>query len=54
LYVTVEEERKFEPWIVSVCVGAPAVADDGEMLAMLGTGLEVGGGDWVPPPPQPD
>lgn len=44
LYVAVVVERKFEPCIVRVCVGEPAITEEGEMLAMLGMRLEEGGG----------
>jgi hypothetical protein len=52
LYVTVELERKFVPLMVSVSAAAPAVAEDGERLVMLGTGLDGGGTELPPPPPQ--
>jgi hypothetical protein len=54
--VTVEDGRRFEPFIVSVCELEPARVVEGETLAMLGTGLaEGGGGGGVElPPAQPD
>jgi hypothetical protein len=39
LYVTAEEERKFDPLMVSAWDAAPAVAEDGERLLMPGAGL---------------
>ena len=51
--MTVEVERKFVPLMVSVCAAAPATADDGERLVMLGTGFEAGGCADAPPPPHP-
>jgi hypothetical protein len=39
LYVAVAPETKFEPLIVRVCAVAPATAEAGERLAIVGTGL---------------
>jgi hypothetical protein len=39
LYVTVEVARKFVPLIVRVCAGAPAVAEVGDRLVIVGRGL---------------
>lgn len=39
--------------MVNVCAGAPAVAEEGERLTMLGMGFDVGGvEELLPPPPQ--
>jgi hypothetical protein len=53
---TVEDARKFEPFIVSVCEPEPTRVAEGETLEMLGTGLaEGGGGGGVElPPAQPE
>ena len=37
--VTVELEEKFVPLMVNVCAAAPAAAEVGEILVMLGMGL---------------
>jgi hypothetical protein len=38
--------------MVNVCAAAPAVAEEGVRLVMLGTGFD-GGGDELSPPPPP-
>src|SRR5208282_5735555 len=39
LYVTVEVETKFVPLMLSVCAAAPALAEEGDRLAIVGTRL---------------
>lgn len=51
LYVTVEVDSKLVPLMVSICAAAPALAEEGERVVMLGTGLGGGGEDDPPPPP---
>ena len=48
-----ELERKFAPLTAKVCAAAPATAEEGERLLMLGAAFEVGGGVELPPPPPP-
>jgi hypothetical protein len=51
--VTVALATKLAPFIVSVCEPEPTGVVEGERLAMLGTGLDEGGGGVELPPPQP-
>jgi hypothetical protein len=55
LYVTVDALRKSPPLIVNVCALAPTVVEDGDRLAILGTGFDDGGGFdcGAEVPPQP-